>query len=141
RYYDAVAAETAAAAALGVNATPTLFINGQPVVGSKSVEDLGRIVDAHLGNAKSAIARGLPKSDIYALAMSMAHGEERADPSTIPDSTSVHIEQRAGDRARSVAAACRRRDAARAAKLATTLTGEHKRRAVRVCAGEGIDLP
>lgn len=141
RYYGAVAAETAAAAALGVNATPTLFINGQPVVGSKSAEDLGRLVDAHLGNAKSAIARGLPKSDVYALAMSMAQGEERADPSTIPDSSAVHIEQRADDRARSVAAACRMRDAARAAKLVTTLTGEHKRRAVRVCAGEGIDLP
>jgi len=141
RYRDAVVAETAAAASLGVNATPTMFINGQPVVGSRKVADLERIVDAHIQTAKAAIAHGLPKTDVYALVMSMARGAELADPSAIPDSSAVKIELRAEDRARAVAAACRRRDAARATQLSGSLTGASKRRVAAVCAGEGIDLP
>jgi hypothetical protein len=53
----------------------------------------------------------------------------------------VKIELRPEDRARAVEAACRRRDPARATKLAAPLDGAAKRRAANVCAGEGIDLP
>jgi protein-disulfide isomerase len=141
RYYDAVVAETAAAAAFGVSGTPTMFINGQPVVGSRDADALGRMIDQHLKNANAAIAHGLPKTDIYALVMAAAQGADRADPSAVPDSTAVKIELRAEDRARAVAAACRRRDPARAAKLAGSLDGASKRRVATVCAGEGIDLP
>jgi protein-disulfide isomerase len=141
RYYDAVVAETAAAEAFGVTGTPTMFINGQPVVGSRDPASLDKTIDAHLKNANAAIAHGLPKTDIYALVMAAAQGADRADPSAIPDSAAVKIELRADDRARAVAAACRRRDNARAAKLAASLDGIAKRRAAYVCAGEGIDLP
>jgi len=141
RYYDAVVAETAAAEAVGVTATPTMFVNGQPVVGSRDNDDLDRIIEAHLKNAKAAIAHGLPKGDIYALVMVAAQGADRADPSAVPDSAAVKIEMRADDRVRAVGAACRRRDAARAAKLAGSLEGVAKKRAANVCAGEGIDLP
>jgi len=41
---------------------------------------------------------------------------------------------------RAVAAACRLRDAARAAQLAGPLAGDARRRATLVCAGAGIDL-
>jgi protein-disulfide isomerase len=141
RYYDAVVAETAAAEAFGVSGTPTLFLNGQPLVGSRDIETLTRVIDAHLKNANAAIAKGLPKTDIYALVMAGALGADRADPSAVPDSSAVKIELRAEDRMRSVAAACRRRDAARATKLAASLDGTSKKRAATVCAGEGIDLP
>ncbi len=141
RYRDAVVAETAAAGAIGVTATPTMFINGQPVIGSRSPADLDRVVDAHITIAKSALAHGIPKGDIYALAVASGQGSDRADPSAIPDSAAVHIEMRPEDRARSVEAACRRRDSARAQKLAAPLEGAVKRRAASVCAGEGIDLP
>ncbi|HEU4616326.1 MAG TPA: thioredoxin domain-containing protein [Kofleriaceae bacterium] len=141
RYRDTVVAELAAAEALGVSATPTMFINGQPIVGSRRADDLDRAIDAHLQNAKAAIARGLPKRDIYALVMSMAQGAERADPSAIPDSTAVRIEMRPEDRGRAVEAACRRRDVARAEALAGSLEGAIRKRAATVCAGEGIDLP
>jgi protein-disulfide isomerase len=141
RYHDAVVAETAAAAAVGVTGTPTMFINGQPIVGSHDDKDLERIVDIHLANAKAAVAKGLPKADIYALVMAAAEGTERADPSSVPDAAIVRIEMRADDRARSVEAACRRRDRNRATKLATSLEGAAKKRAANVCAGEGIDLP
>jgi protein-disulfide isomerase len=141
RYYDAVVAETAAAAAVGVSGTPTMFINGQPIVGSHDEAELDRFIDIHLANAKAAVAKGLPRSDIYALVMAAAEGVERADPSSIPDAAAVRIEMRADDRARSVEAACRRRDGGRATKLAVPLEGAAKKRAAKVCAGEGIDLP
>jgi len=141
RYHDAVVAETAAAEAIGVDGTPTLFINGQPVVGSRDEATIDKIVDAHLDHAKQAIARGLARPDLYPLVMSMAQGDERADPSTIPDTSIGHLEMRAEDRVRAVDAACRRHDGARAAKLVGALTGDPKRRAAAVCSGEGIDLP
>jgi len=140
RYRNVVMAEAAAAEALGVGGTPTMFLNGQPIVGSHEQEDLERIIDAHLGNAKQMIAKGLPKGELYPMIMSSARGADRADPSTVPQSTLVHIELRAEDRGRAVAAACRRRDGARARDLSHGLEGDPKRRAQRVCAGEGIDL-
>src|SRR5262249_43356828 len=115
--------------------------NGQPVVGARDPALLERIIDAHLGHAKDAIARGVPRTDIYALVMSGAVGEERADPSAIPSTRDAHLELRPDERTRAVDAACRRRDGARAAQLARPLSGGDKQRAAAVCAGEGIDLP
>ncbi len=144
RYRDAVVAETAAAEALGVDGTPTMFINGQPVSGARDEENLERLVDAMLAHAKEAVARGVNPHDLYAMVMSMAVGDERADPSAIPDASASaggHLELRSDDRARAVNAACRRHDAARAQKLANKLEGDAKHRAAAVCSGEGIDLP
>ncbi len=141
RYHDAIVAEAAAAEALGVDGTPTVFINGQPIVGARDEEATDRIIDAHLQHAKDAVARGLAKKDLYPLMMNMAQGDDRADPSAVPQTSVGHIEMRAEDRGRAVAAACRRRDGARAAALSGTLAGDSKRRAAAVCSGEGIDLP
>jgi protein-disulfide isomerase len=140
RFHDAVIAEGAAAQALGVDGTPTLFINGQPIVGSRDAQTLDRIVDAHLDHAKAAVAHGLARADVYAVMMTMAAGADRADPSAIPEGSVAHIALRPEERGRAVAAACRRRDHAGAAKLATPLTGDTRKRAFGVCAGEGIDL-
>jgi hypothetical protein len=71
--------------------------------------------------------------------MSMAQGDERADPATIPEVT--HVEMRREERTRAVAAACRRHDGKSATQLAGRLDGDSKQRAAAVCAGEGIDLP
>ena len=141
RYHNAIVAEASAAEALGVDGTPTLFINGLPLVGSRDETSLDRVIDLHINNAKQMMAKGLAKTEVYPLMMSMAAGAERADPSAIPETHQVHIEMRAEDRGRSVMAACRRRDPARATTLAAPLTGDVKRRVSRVCAGEGIDLP
>jgi predicted DsbA family dithiol-disulfide isomerase len=139
RYHDAVIAEGSAAEALGVDGTPTMFINGQPLVGAGGDDVLDKIVGAHLAHAKDALAHGLARRDIYPVVMSMGSGEDRADPSAVPEST--HVELRSEDRGRAVDAACRRRDAARADQLARPLAGDAKKRAAAVCAGEGIDLP
>ncbi|NVB80325.1 MAG: thioredoxin domain-containing protein [Kofleriaceae bacterium] len=141
RYHNAIVAEASAAEALGVDGTPTLFVNGMPIIGSRDQESFDKLIDSHLASAKQVLARGLPKAELYPLVMSMGTGADRADPSSIPETHQVHIEMRADDRVRSVMAACRRRDGARATTLAAPLTGDAKRRVATVCAGEGIDLP
>ncbi|HSD85908.1 MAG TPA: thioredoxin domain-containing protein, partial [Kofleriaceae bacterium] len=123
RYHDAIVAEAAAAEAVGVDGTPTLFVNGQPVVGSREISDMDQIIDAHLSNAKAMLARGLAKREVYPMYMSAATGNDRADPSAIPQTQLVHIQMRADDRGRAVMAACRRRDGARATDLAAQLEG------------------
>jgi hypothetical protein len=134
-----VAAETAAAEALGVDGTPTMFINGAPVIGSRSKSDLETIVDGHLTQARTAMKGGIAARDVYALFMSNAIGVDRADPTRIP--SALRITMRPDDHSRAVAAACRRRDAARALELAAGLAGRERRSAMLVCAAAGIDLP
>jgi protein-disulfide isomerase len=141
RHRDAVLAESAAAMALGIDGTPTVFVNGQPVVGSRDRAGMEQLVEAHLVRARAAVARGLPARDLYAVLMSGAAGEDRADPTTIPAVSDLRVALRADERARAVAAACRRRDPARAAALSAGLTGDPRRRAWLVCAAAGIDLP
>jgi protein-disulfide isomerase len=140
RYHDAIVAEAASAEALGVDGTPTMFINGTPIDGARDAATMDRLVDAHLARARELVKGGIAPADLYALLMSSAEGDERADPSRIPSVAAIHLELRGDDRARAVAAACRRRDASRATELAGGLAGDARRRAARVCAGAGIDL-
>jgi protein-disulfide isomerase len=141
RYRDAVAAEAAAGEALGVDGTPTVFINGAPVSGMRDADTMDRLVEVHMTRTRELVAGGVARGDLYALLMSSAEGDDRADPSRIPTAAAIHVELRSDDRARAVAAACRRRDAARAVQLADGLTGDARRRAAQVCTGAGIDLP
>jgi protein-disulfide isomerase len=139
RYHDAVLAEGAAAAAMGVQATPTLFINGRPYVGLRDESSLEQIVAAFVELEKQLLARGVPRAMLYSMAMAIGRGQDRADPASVPEP--VHIEMRDDERTRAVDAACRRRDPTRAAELAGRLAGDAKQRAANVCASEGIDLP
>lgn len=140
RHHDAVMAESAAALALGVDGTPTAFINGKPIVGSKHVDTVSKLVEEQLQQARSVVAGGIPAKDYYAVVMSGAKGVDRADPSSIPDVAGMRVTLRADDRTRAAAAACRRRDAKRATEFATGLAGPARRRAVMACAAVGIDL-
>jgi protein-disulfide isomerase len=141
RYHDAVIAELASAEAIGVDGTPTMFINGAPVGTALGFESMEPLIKAHLARASELVASGVPRGDLYALLMSAAEGEDRADPSRIPSAAAIRIELRGEDRMRAVAAACRRRDAARATQLAAGLAGSARQRALRVCSAAGIDLP
>lgn len=141
RHREAVAADAAAGMALGVDGTPTLFVNGHAVVGSRDRAGMEKLVDDHLARARAVTSRGLPARDLYAVLMSGAVGEDRADPAAIPGVTDLKVALRAEERARASAAACRRRDQAQATALSAGLTGELRRRAVLVCAAVGIDLP
>ena len=57
RYHDLVLTEGATALALGVDGTPTMFVNGQPIIGAKDVATMERVVDAHLARTR----RGFPR--------------------------------------------------------------------------------
>jgi protein-disulfide isomerase len=141
RYRDAVIAETAAAEALGVDGTPTTFLNGMPVGGARDAQTMERLVEAHLARSRGMLRAGVTRADLYAVLMTLATGDDLADPSRIPSIVGHHVELRGEDRMRAVAAACRRHDAARVAELAGKLAGDPRRRATLVCAGAGIDLP
>jgi len=141
RYHDAVIAEAAAGEAIGVDGTPTMFINGTPIGGARDADFMDRQVEVHLARARELVKSGVEPVDLYAVLMALAIGDDRADPSRIPSVAAHHFELRAEDRVRAVAAACRRRDVTCAAELAVTLAGDARRRAALVCAGAGIDLP
>ncbi len=141
RHRDTVAHEGADAEALGIDGTPTMFINGLAIVGSKDLATLSKAIDEQLTQARAAVKSGIAATDLYALFMSNAIGSERADPSRVPVSGTIKLTPRADDQARSVAAACRRRDRARALELAVGLAGAPRAHANLVCASAGIDLP
>lgn len=141
RYHDAVLAETAAAEALGIDGTPTMFVNGTPVGGARDAAFMDRLVEAHLARSGELVKAGVARGDLYAVLMTMATDDDRADPSRIPSIVDHHVELRADERTRAVIAACRLHDAPRAAELAGKLTGDARRRAALACAGGGIDLP
>ena len=140
RHHDAVIMEGAAALALGVDGTPTSFVNGKPIIGSRDYAGVATIVDDQLAQAKTVVAGGIAARDYDAVVMSGATGVDRADPASIPDLAGMKVAMRSEERSRAVAAACRRHDAKRAAELAAGLTGEPRKRAALVCAAGGIDL-
>src|SRR5262249_7492044 len=124
RYRDAVVAEAASAEALGVDGTPTVFLNGAPVSGARDASTMDRLVEAHLRRVRGLAGGATAPAAAYGRLMSSARAAGRADPSRIPTPATIRIELRSDDRARAVEAACRRRDAARAAQLAGGLAGE-----------------
>lgn len=50
---------------LGVDGTPGMSIDGERVVGARPFEELARIVEAHLAEARALEARGVPPEAIY----------------------------------------------------------------------------
>jgi protein-disulfide isomerase len=50
---------------LGVNGTPTLFINGKPYQGARTVEALKQAIDAEITTANAALAHGATLNDYY----------------------------------------------------------------------------
>ncbi len=60
-----VAADAAAAAALGVSGTPTMFINGRHVIGAAPLATLRAIVDEEIIAARALREKGASASEIY----------------------------------------------------------------------------
>jgi protein-disulfide isomerase len=142
RHHAAVADDAAAGATLGVEGTPTMFVNGSPIEGAAAWDQVKLIVEARLDEARSLVARGVDRRDVYSVIMGAAGGAERGDPSRMPRAQSVgQLELMADDRHDAVTAACRGRDAARAGAMAGRLKGARRDNARQTCAAYGIDLP
>jgi protein-disulfide isomerase len=65
---------------LGVTATPTLFVNGTPVVGLPEPAELDEILDREAARAASLIAGGVAPGDVYAAAVAGGQTEGLVDP-------------------------------------------------------------
>jgi predicted DsbA family dithiol-disulfide isomerase len=50
---------------LGVQGTPTLFVNGQKVIGAKPFEEMKVIIDEEIKKADALLAKGVPLAEIY----------------------------------------------------------------------------
>jgi protein-disulfide isomerase len=141
RWRDAVAADGAAGAIAGVTGTPTMFINGAPLVGAVGYARIQAAVDVRLAQAQALVDHGVAPGDVYAVIEQAAEDGERGDPSRMPAAGTVRLELAPVDREEAVVAACRDHDPARAAGLASRLTGDRKRDVTGACAAYGIDLP
>ncbi len=141
RWREAVAADAAAGAIAGVTGTPTMFVNGQPVIGAVSYPHLKPVIDAALGAAQALVARGVAPGDVYGVIMMAAADGERRDPARMPVVGAAALELGPVDREAAVVAACRGRDKDRADALAGKLAGEHHAAAAAACAAYGVDLP
>ena len=137
---EVVAADDAAGNALGISGTPTMFINGQAIVGAQPYENLRAVVVAQLDQAKRLVASGLARRDVYAVIAGAGVQRDKADPSRIPVGGDVHVELGAVEREAAVVAACRGRDVARAADLAHLLPTDRRAAAAAVCTPLGVDI-
>ncbi len=141
RYHDVVAADAAGGAALGVTGTPTLFVNGQPLVGAAPYPMLRDLVAEHRKRAVELVQGGVSRADVYAIATSEAVAREVGDAGRLPKIELVgDVELDADDFASAVRAACRARQEERAAALYGNLTGQQAEGARGDCAAYGIDL-
>jgi protein-disulfide isomerase len=142
RWRDAVAADAAAGSIAGVDGTPTMFVNGAPVIGAAPYERIKMVIDARLADAEQLVAHGVDKADVYGVVMSAATDGERADPGRMPIAASAAtLELGPVEREAAVVAACRGHDKDRADKLAARLAGDRKAEAAQACAAYGVDLP
>jgi protein-disulfide isomerase len=109
-YRDAVRLDAAGGAALGVDGTPTMFLNGMLLSGAKSPADLAEAISLQLELAKQVVAAGVAPQDVYAVRMAMALGHERSDPATVPLARGAQSLQAPPlERLQTITASCRRR--------------------------------
>lgn len=142
RHHDAVAADAAAANALGVTGTPTLFVNGQPVVGAVPYQQLEAIVSARMEHARMLLGAGIDRADVYTMITVAADQTEVGDRSRVPSATAAGglVELEALDAHTAVLAACQARDRDRATSLYGKLKGALRAGARSDCRVYGVDL-
>jgi protein-disulfide isomerase len=118
RYREPVLAEAAEAAAFGVTGTPTLFVNGTPLVGARPLAELVALVERKEAEARALLAAGVPRAALYAAVV---------EPHTL---------------VRSAEQACARRDRAAAGALYRLIQDPGARAALRgACDRAGLSLP
>jgi protein-disulfide isomerase len=69
KHADRIRSDQAAMQAVGVNGTPTMFVNGRKVVGALPLEQFRPVVDEELKKAEALVASGTPAAQVYARIM------------------------------------------------------------------------
>src|SRR5467141_3921835 len=62
---DQVEADQAQSRALGASGTPYFYVNGQRIAGAQPFEQFKLVVDSALKRADAALAKGVPRRDLY----------------------------------------------------------------------------
>lgn len=139
RYLELVATDAAAAGALGVRGTPTLFVNGTPVVGSAPFEYLQRLVfEPKLAEARALVARGVARADLYETILRAADAATSTPVAPIQAAVEMDRDQRRAALLR----ACRTRDGARARAVYGAMQDADERSDARLqCSPYGVELP
>lgn len=141
RHREAVVADAAAAAGLGISGTPTVFVNGTPMSGAVPYDVVRAMVDAKLAEAQQLEASGVPRGDVHALLSLRASVMEKGDPSRAVAGATVGAVGLSADEAlRSTHFACLVRDHAAAAERYQALSGPRRAIARQVCLPFGIRL-
>ena len=142
RHRDVVMADAAAGAALGASGTPTMFVNGQPLVGAVPFEQLLAVVDAKLAGARALVEQGVPAGDVYAFVTRTAVADEIGDPRRRPRSMSIAaFELGPVDREAAVLAACQAGDGDGARVVVGSMRGPRRDRVRTWCRDRGVELP
>jgi protein-disulfide isomerase len=139
RWRDAVRLDAAGGMALGIDGTPTMFLNGMMISGAKAPAQLEAAVKIILELTQPMRTAGVADADVYAVTMTNATGHERSDPTTVPLPRAAQLLQPSPrERLQAVTAACRR-GAAPAATLGA-LPEPMAAIATKVCATYGVAL-
>ncbi|MCG8419056.1 MAG: thioredoxin domain-containing protein [Proteobacteria bacterium] len=142
KYLDAISADAAAANAMGVTGTPTLFINGTPVRGVAPYPYMREtFLIPKLAQARALVARGVARTDVYPTLMKMADRLEVGHSTRFPNpSGDLQLDQ--DDVHTAAIQACLERNPERAKNLYDALGKPTYRHHVRVtCQPYGVDLP
>lgn len=77
RHRALLARRAAALRAIGIGATPTIFINGEAISGAKPLEVLAEVVERKLAEATQLVASGVAPNAVYETVMQSADVVER----------------------------------------------------------------
>jgi protein-disulfide isomerase len=137
RHLPAVIGDIAAGRALGVQGTPTFYINGRPLIGSQPLDVFKAAIDAARADAEALVAAGVPRAKVYE--ESIRRKLTTATEAIVPaekvevDPVDYHI---------AVLMACRAGDGEQAKELFESVKNKQRRRLIRKdCKRLGIELP
>jgi protein-disulfide isomerase len=74
------------ATALGVNGTPTFFVNGRRLMGARPIEAFRALIDEELGKAQALVGKGVPLENVYASILAAAPEYVPSKAALEPDS-------------------------------------------------------
>lgn len=141
RYLELVATDAAAAGALGVRGTPTMIVNGTPVVGSAPFEYLQRLIFApKLAEARALGARGVAPADVHETILRTADATAPTMATRVaPIQGAVEIDR--DQRRAALLRACRTRDGSDARAVYGTMQDAAERSDARLqCSPYGVEL-
>ena len=82
--YDAIANDLRLGRTVGVDGTPTIFVNGAPKRGVWSADEFARLIDQELDRAASLVRYGTPRDKLYGALIADGHAvAEVPEPTTV----------------------------------------------------------